>query len=99
MVITRKLTVEIEDAEAAPAIFINEEAVVDFNEEGEAEIQLNPGENVLTYEVRGAGAKASFDVEGQPPIVVPVGATWPFEVKVPLQRTFALSNIYFMIGG
>ena len=99
MTIKRILKIETEGVEAPPAIFINDLVIDEPNDDGEVEIDLEVGENVLTYDVRGAGGKATLKVGGEPEIVVPVGATWPFEVKVPLTQTFALSSIYFIIGG
>jgi len=99
MAVTLKLTVKHEGALAPPAIFADRDPVIDFNEDGEANVTFDPGECTLTFEIFGAGASLSLDLEGRPAIIIPVGAEWPFEVEVRQDRSAAAGRIYFAIGG
>lgn len=95
---TYRLKVEAEDHEGW-ALFVDRVPVIDFNEDGVAELDLGVGEHSLTYDVRGAGAKVAIDLETRPPIIVPLGAEWPFEVEIPDHASGEADRIYFVIGG
>jgi len=93
------LTAALEGGEGF-AIFIDRRPLVDFNSDGESDpMDFRPGEHSLTYEVRGAGAKLTLDLSDHPSIILPVGAEWPFEIKVPNHRTLVADRLYFTIGG
>jgi hypothetical protein len=99
MAVTLKLTAKAEGALAPPAIFADRDPVIGFNDDGEAQVSFEPGECTLTFEIFGAGASLSLDLEGRPRIIIPVGAEWPFEVEVREDRSAAAGRIYFVIGG
>jgi hypothetical protein len=95
---TYRLTVEAADYEGW-AIFVDRLPVIDFNDDGETDLDLGPGEHSLLYDLRGSGATLSIDLQTRPPIIVPIDAQWPFEVEVPGDSSVAADRLYFVIGG
>ena len=79
------------------AVHLNGRPVIGFNEDNEAPLYVEEGENRLTYEVRGSGSSLAITVLEEPPFIDPPDATWPFEVQVPGDRTVAYDALYFAV--
>lgn len=98
-IMSYKLKVETNDAVQTCALFLDEEPIVDFNEDGEAELQLTAGEHYFYYDVRGSGAEVSLDLEGEREVeIIEPAAEWPFEIKVPDDRTGEADRFYIRVG-
>jgi hypothetical protein len=93
---SHKLEVEQDDATQSCMIFIDRRPVIDPDLG-----TLRHGEHSLTYDVRGAGATVKISIAGDPTtnVIIPAGATWPFKVTVPDDRTGEADRIYFVVGG
>jgi hypothetical protein len=91
--------VEASDEVQTWGLFLDEIPIEDFNEDGEASLELTPGEHFFYYDVRGAGGKVTISLEGDPEVAIiePEGE-WPFEVEVPADRPGKADRFYVRLG-
>lgn len=94
-----KVTVEADDDVQTWGLFLDEVPIEGFNEDGEAPLQLTPGEHFFYYDVRGPGGKVTISLEGEPEVAIiePEGE-WPFKVEVPTNRVGKADRFYVRVG-